>query len=102
MIYLFLAVIFETIGTTFLKLTNGFTVLLPSIGTIVFYILCFYFLSLSLKTIDISVGYAIWGAFGIVLVTLIGFFYFHETISPLKILFILLIIISTVGLRLIK
>ena len=100
--YLFLAIVFETASTTLLKLSNGFSVLLPSIGTVIGYILCFYFLSLAFKTIDISIAYAVWGAVGIVLITLIGIFFFHENISFLKILFIALIIISTVGLRLIK
>ena len=100
--YLFLAIVFETASTTLLKLSNGFSVLLPSIGTVIGYILCFYFLSLAFKTIDISIAYAVWGAVGIVLITLIGIFTFHENVSFLKILFIALIIISTVGLRLIK
>ncbi len=101
-LYLFLAIVFETVSTTLLKYSNGFSVILPSIGTVVGYILCFYFLSLAFKTIDISIAYAVWGAVGIVLITLIGIFFFHENISFLKILFIALIIISTVGLRLIK
>lgn len=101
-LYLFLAIVFETVSTTLLKLSSGFSVLLPSIGTVVGYILCFYFLSLAFKTIDISIAYAVWGAVGIVLITLIGIFFFHENVSFLKILFIALIIISTVGLRLIK
>ena len=101
-LYLFLAIVFETISTTLLKLSNGFSVLLPSIGTVAGYILCFYFLSLAFKTIDISIAYAVWGAVGIVLITLIGIFFFHENVSFLKILFITLIIISTVGLKLIK
>ena len=101
-LFLFLAIIFETLGTTCLKMTNGFTVLLPSIGTVIGYILSFYFLSLALRTIDVSISYAIWGAIGIVLVALIGHFVFHESLSPLKIFFIALIIVSTVGLRLVK
>lgn len=101
-LYLFLAIVFETASTTLLKLSNGFSVILPSVGTVVGYILCFYFLSLAFKTIDISIAYAVWGAVGIVLITLIGIFFFHENVSFLKILFIALIIISTVGLRLIK
>lgn len=70
--YLVLAIIFETIGTTVLKLSNGFLVLIPSIATVVSYILSFLFLSYALKTIDISVAYAIWGAFGILLICVIG------------------------------
>lgn len=101
-IFLFLAILLETAGTALLKMAQGFTILLPSVGTIVAYIFCFYFLALAFKTIDISIAYAVWGALGIVLVSLIGFFFFHETMSPLKILFIILIIISTIGLRLVK
>lgn len=98
-IYLILAIIFETLGTTFLKMSNGFSVLLPSIGVIFGYILCFLFLSYALKTIDISVAYAIWGAFGILLISAIGMIFFHESVSFLKISSILLIILGTVGLR---
>lgn len=98
-IYLILAIIFETLGTTFLKMSNGFSVLLPSIGVIFGYILCFLFLSYALKTIDMSVAYAIWGAFGILLISAIGMIFFHESVSFLKISSILLIILGTVGLR---
>lgn len=97
-IYLILAIILETIATTLLKLSNGFSVLLPSIGTILGYGLCFLFLSYALKTIDMSVAYAIWCAFGILLVSAIGMFFFNETISIIKIASILLIILGTVGL----
>lgn len=98
--YLALAIIFETSGTASLKLSNGFTILLPSIGAIVSYVLCFLFLSFALRTIDVSIAYAIWGALGILLVSTIGICFLHESISILKIASILLIIIGTVGLRL--
>lgn len=98
-LYLAFAVIFETVGTTLLKLSNGFGVLLPSIGTVVSYALCFLFLSFALKTIDMSVAYAIWGALGILLISAIGILFLHETVSVLKIVSILLIILGTVGLR---
>ncbi len=99
-IYLILAIIFETIGTTGLKLSNGFSVLLPSVGTVVSYILCFLFLSYALKTIDMSVCYAIWGSLGILLISIIGMVFLHESISFIKIASILLIILGTIGLRL--
>lgn len=99
-LYLVLAIIFETIGTTALKLSNGFAVLLPSIGTVFAYILSFLFLSFALKTIDISIAYALWGAFGILLVCGIGIIFFHEQISLIKVVSILFIILGTVGLKL--
>lgn len=74
--------------------------MLPSIGTVVAYILCFLFLSYALKTIDVSVAYAIWGAFGILLISMVGIIFLHESVNILKVVSILLIILGTVGLRL--
>ena len=99
-LYFVLAIIFETLGTTALKMSNGFSVLLPSVATIITYILCFLFLSFALKTIDVSVAYAIWSAFGILLISIIGIIFFHESINFIKIISILLIIFGTVGLKL--
>lgn len=99
-LYLIFAIIFETIGTTALKLSNGFSVLLPSIGTVFAYILSFLFLSFALKTIDMSIAYAIWGALGILLISAIGVVFFHEQVSLIKIISILFIILGTIGLRL--
>ena len=99
-LYLVLAIIFETLGTTALKMSNGFSVLLPSVATIITYILCFLFLSFALKTIDVSVAYAIWSAFGILLISIIGIIFCHESINFIKIISILLIIFGTVGLKL--
>ena len=61
-VYLILAIIFEIFATTFLKMSNGFSVLMPSIGTVIGYVLCYLFLSYALITIDMSVAYAIWGS----------------------------------------
>lgn len=98
-LYLVLAIIFETTGTTSLKLSNGFTVLGPSLVVIISYALCFLFLSYAIRTIDMSVAYAIWGALGILLLSVIGIVFLHESVSVLKIVSILLIVLGTVGLR---
>ena len=99
-LYLFLAIVFETLGTTFLKMSEGFSILIPSIGVVFGYILCFIFLSFALKTIDMSVAYAIWCAFGILLVSIVGIWFFGENVNILKIASIILIITGTVGLKL--
>ncbi|WP_238902040.1 MULTISPECIES: DMT family transporter [unclassified Clostridium] len=99
-LYLILAIMFEIISTTLLKVSNGFTKIAPTIGTFFGYILCFTFLSMALKKIDISVAYAIWSAAGIVILTVIGVFIFKESINALKIVSIVLIVIGVVGLNL--
>ncbi|PRR79215.1 DMT family transporter [Clostridium vincentii] len=99
-IFLTLAIIFEVAATTFMKMSNGFTKLLPSVGTFSGYILCFTFLSIALKKIDLGVAYAIWGAAGITIMSIIGVLVFKESINALKIFSVLFIILGVIGLNL--
>lgn len=99
-VYLFCAIVFEILGTTALKMSNGFSTLLPSILTIVFYTVCFVVFSQALKSIEVGIAYAIWCGLGIFIIALIGIVFFHETISVIKIISLLLIIIGCIGLKL--
>ncbi|ADK14608.1 predicted multidrug resistance protein, Smr family [Clostridium ljungdahlii DSM 13528] len=98
-IYLIGAIILETIGTTCMKMSDGFTKLLPALGTILTYGLCFVLFSISLKKIPVSVAYAIWSAAGTTIISVIGIFIFKENISILKVLSIFFIILGVVGLN---
>lgn len=93
-IYLLLAILFETSATTLLKISEGFTKLLPTVASIILYIFSFYCLSICLKDIPIGIAYAIWSALGIVLLTLIGIFAFKQTPDWPAIIGLLLIIIG--------
>ena len=77
-IFLLGAVASETLGTSMLKLSEQFTRLWPSVIWIVGYLLSFYLLSHALRTLPVGIAYGIWGAVGIVLITLIGVFAFHQ------------------------
>ncbi len=99
-LYLFCAIIFEILGTTALKVSNGFSVLMPSILTVIFYTVCFVVFSQALKSIEVGIAYAIWCGLGIFIVALIGIVFFHESISVIKIISLLLIIAGCVGLKL--
>lgn len=78
-LYLLIAIFFEIIATTYLKKSEEFSKLVPSIITIVGYLVAFYCLSLSLRTIPVGVAYAIWSGVGIVLITIIGILVFKQT-----------------------
>ena len=67
-VLLAVAIISEVIGTTFMKQSEGFTKLIPSLLTALAYAVAFYCLSLTLKTIPTGVAYAIWSGCGIVLI----------------------------------
>ena len=69
-VYLALAIITEVIGTTLLKSTDEFTKLVPSVIVVIAYLLSFYFLTLTLRSIPVGIAYAVWAGLGIFLVTL--------------------------------
>src|SRR5690625_7617531 len=84
-IYLLLSILFEVIGSAFLKLSEGFTKLTPSIFLILFYSLSFLFIIFALKTVSLSVGYSIWAGLGTAGAALVGVFIFNEMLSDRKI-----------------
>ena len=62
---LYIAIIFEVIGTTAMKMSNGFTKIIPSIIMIATYIICFTTFTLSLKyNLEVGKAYAIWSGIG--------------------------------------
>lgn len=99
-VYLFLAILLEVSSTTCLKLSQGFTKLLPSVLLFILYGFSFISFSLALKKIEISVAYAIWSGVGTTLIATVGILWFREPLSALKIISIGLIIIGVIGLRL--
>lgn len=75
-LFLLLAIVAETVATSFLKESQQFTRLTPSIITVLGYIAAFFCLSLVMKTIPVGIAYAIWSGVGIILISLIGLFFF--------------------------
>lgn len=99
-LYLVVAILLEVSGTTCMKLSEGFTRLVPSILLFVFYALSLGMLTLALKRIDVSIAYAVWSAVGTALIATIGVLWFKEPITALKLISLALIIGGVVGLNL--
>ena len=97
---LFFAIAMEVSGTICMKLSQGFSQLWPSILVFVFYAFSFTASTFALKTIDVSVAYAVWMALGTAIIAVIGMVWFHEPLSPLKVIAILTIITGVVLLNL--
>ena len=93
---LFLAIVFETVATSFLKQSGQFTKLVPSIFMLLGYAAAFYCLSIVLKSIPVGIAYAIWSGVGIVLIALIGFFVFKQHLDLAAIIGLALIIAGVV------
>jgi len=94
--YLALAIVAETFGSTMLKYSNGFTILFPSIGVAIGYLISFISLSLALKSIPLSSAYATWSGVGTALTAILGVILFNEHMSLMKVLALMLVIIGIV------
>ena len=80
-VYLFFAIIFEVTGTLMLPISKNFTKPFPSIVIIGLYIFSTYLMTFTLDYFPIGIVYAIWSGVGIVLVTLVGYFYFKQNLD---------------------
>ncbi|WP_433957184.1 DMT family transporter [Cytobacillus horneckiae] len=95
-IILALSIICEVFATSMLKLSEGFTIVFPSIGVIIGYALSFYLIAIALKTLPLSLAYAIWAGVGTALTALIGVLVWGELFSILKLTGLVLIIAGVV------
>lgn len=93
---LFVAIVAEVIGTLSLKSTEGFTRLLPVVMVILSYGTAFYCLSLTIKTINVSIVYAIWSGVGVALICLLSWLINGEKLDLPAIIGITLIVVGVV------
>lgn len=80
-LYLAIAIVAEVAATSFLRASEGFTKLLPSIIVVIGYCVAFFFLSLTLREIPVGVGYAIWSGVGVTLIAAIGWLFMGQKLD---------------------
>ncbi|WP_163151819.1 multidrug efflux SMR transporter [Anoxybacillus sp. MB8] len=98
-LYLSIAIVFEVLGTTAMKWSNGLTNVWATVTMIISYGISFTALAVALKGIDVSVVYAIWSGLGIVFISLVGFFLFQEIMSAKKVMGIIFILFGVILLK---
>lgn len=99
-IFLIIAAALEVVWIVGLKMSKGFSVLTPSLITIILIIITFYFFSKSVIQLPIGTAYAIFAGIGAVGSALVGFFIFDEVFSLLKLFFLFLLVLGILGLKL--
>ncbi len=97
---LIVAGLLEVVWAVGLKHTEGFTRLLPSLLTLGAMGASFYLLSLALRTLPLGTAYAVWVGIGAVGTALVGIMLLRESVNPLKLISLTLVILGIVGLRL--
>ncbi|MCA9837809.1 MAG: multidrug efflux SMR transporter [Trueperaceae bacterium] len=99
-IYLVIALVLDVIATISLKMSDGmrnsFTALL-AYGLFVLSFTCF---GLAMKRLEVGLVTAFWAGGGLAVISLIGMMYFQESVSPYKLVFLLLTIVGIMGLSL--
>lgn len=98
-IYLLIAGIFEVVWATTMKLSEGFSILAYSVATIVGRLISFGSLVLATKNLPLSIAYPIWTGIGTVGAILMGVLLFHDHFSVLTWPFVLLLVISIIGIK---
>ena len=99
---LFIAIVAEVIATSALKSSEGFTKPITSIVVVLGYMIAFYCLSLTLKTIPVGIAYAVWSGVGIVLITTVAWFVFDQKLDVWGIIGIALIMSGVLVLNLLS
>ena len=93
-ILLVVAIVLEVVGTTNMKLSEGFSKLVPSMLVLFFYALSIVALTFAVNRLDVSVAYAVWSGMGTALVAMIGIWFFQESLTTTKLVALGLIIVG--------
>jgi small multidrug resistance pump len=99
-VILVVAIGVEVIGTSLLKPSVGFTRLWPTVGSLTAYALAFVLVAQAVKRLPVSLVYAMWSGLGTVAIAVIGAVFFGESLSAVKVVGIMLVIIGVVVLNL--
>ena len=89
----------EVAATALLPKAQGFTHLGWSAGVLLGYGVSIWLLSLVVRTLPVSVAYAVWAGVGTAAVAVAGYFFLGESMTWLKALSLAMIVVGVVGLN---
>lgn len=99
-IYLIIAGIFEVVWSTAMKLSEGFTRVGWAIATVVGMLISFVGLIMATKHLPLGIAYPVWTGIGAVGSVIVGVLLFHDQMSPITWIFVILLIVAIVGIKL--
>lgn len=91
--------LFEVAWAVGLKYSAGFTRPWPSLATLLALLVSLWLLSLALRHLPLGTAYAVWVGIGVLGSALLGGVLFGETLTPLRLFSLGLIIAGVVGLK---
>jgi quaternary ammonium compound-resistance protein SugE len=96
---LFVAGLLEVCWSVGLKYTEGFTRLVPSLFTLVTLAASMYLLAKAAQSLPIGTAYAVWVGIGAVGAGILGIVLFKEPVTPTRVGFMILLVVSILGLK---
>lgn len=96
---LFVSGLFETIWSTSMKYSHGFTRFWPSVITIVTMIISFAGLAYAMRTLPLGTAYVIWTGIGTIGAFIVGIVIFNDPLTLSRVAFASLILIGLIGLK---
>lgn len=97
---LVVAGLLEVVWSLGLKLTDGFTRLVPSVVTGAAIVASMLLLARAARTIPIGTAYAVWVGIGALGAAIGGAVLFREAVTPMRVAFLVLLLVAIVGLKL--
>lgn len=94
--FLAAAIVSEVFASSMLKLSEGLSKPLPTVGVTAGYLVSFYCLSLTLKTLPLGTAYAVWAGLGLVLTSLVSIVFFGQKPDLMGVVSIGLILLGVI------
>jgi quaternary ammonium compound-resistance protein SugE len=85
-----------------MKWSEGFTRLMPGLLTAASGLSSVFLLSLSLRTLPVGTGYAVWTGIGAAGTAILGIAVLGDSAAPMRVLCIVLILAGVIGLKLVS
>lgn len=99
-VVLIIAGLFEICWAVGLKFSEGFTKLYPSLFTLVTLAISMYLLARASHVLPIGTAYGVWVGVGALGTAVLGIVLFQESVSPMRLLFLVMLFVSIIGLKL--
>ena len=93
-LYLIGAILCEVTGTMLLPVSKNFTRPIISIILVLAYVIAFYLLTFALKEIPLAIAYATWAGMGVFLISVLGYFFYSESLQWQSMIGLLLIAVG--------
>jgi quaternary ammonium compound-resistance protein SugE len=97
-----MAGVLEIAFAFFMKSSAGFTRLIPALLTLATGLTSVVLLSISLRTLPVGTGYAVWTGIGAAGTAIVGIAFLGDSAAPLRVLCIALILAGVIGLKLVS